>query len=98
MGYRILFTPEAADQVGDLRAHDRRRLLDAIERQLAHQPGVPTRNRGRLRPNAVAAFRLRIGNLRAYDDVDLAAGTVLVKAVGIKRRSRVFIGGAEIEL
>ncbi len=98
MGFRIEFTPEAAEQVDALRAHDRRGLLDGVSRQLAHQPDVRTRHRGPLRPNPLAAFRLRIGNLRAYYDVDPEAGLVVVKAIGVKVRDRVVIGGAEIEL
>ena len=41
-------------------------ILDEVDRQLKHQPSVPTKNRKRLRPNLVADWELRIGNLRVY--------------------------------
>jgi len=40
----------------------------------------------------------RLRRLRAYYDVDSEAGLVVVKAIGVKLRNRVVIGGAEIEL
>ena len=99
MAFRIEFSPEADDQIADLRAHDRARLLTAIARQLLHQPAVPTRHRRPLRPNPVAGYRLRVGNLRVYYDVQEAPRRlVIVKAVGMKVRNRVFIGGREIKL
>ena len=49
-------------------------------------------------PNSLAAWELRIGDLRVYYDVTEAPQTVTVIAVGIKRRNRVFIGGVERQL
>lgn len=66
--------------------------------QLTHAPHLPTRNRGPMRPNTLAGYRLRVGNLRVYHDVEEFASRVLVKAIGIKVRNRVWIGGEELEL
>ncbi len=67
--------------------------------QLAHQPGVETRNRKPMRPNPVAPWELRIGDLRAYYDIlEELEKRVLVRAVGIKIRSSVWIGGEEVQL
>jgi len=67
--------------------------------ELAHQPTLPTRNRMPLRPNPVAQYRLRAGRLRVYYDVEeTPESLVIVKAVGIKIRERVYVGGREIEL
>jgi len=74
-------------------------LLDAIDLQLRHQPMVQTRNRKRMRPNPLATWELRVGNLRVYYDVltDPEA-TVLIVAVGIKVRDAVQIGGEVVTL
>jgi hypothetical protein len=67
--------------------------------QLAHQPHVSTRNRQPLRPNPLASYRLRVGKLRVYYDVSLTPQPlVVVKAIGVKVRERVRVGGEEIEL
>ncbi len=96
--YRIEFTPEADDHFAKLTARDRSTLADAIERQLVYQPAVTTRNRGPMEPNPIAQYRLRVGALRVYYDVVAAERIVKVKAIGIKDRDHVFVGGKEIKL
>ena len=99
MTYRVEFTPEAVDHLARLRAHERARVLDAVGRHLAHSPTGETRNRKPLRPNPVAEYRLRVGPLRVYYDVrPRPALLVLIKAVGVKVRDRVYVGGEEIKL
>jgi len=74
-------------------------VLDAVDRQLLNQPNVETRNRKPMRPNPVAPWELRIGNLRVYYEVnDDPERTVVVLAVGIKDRDRVRIGGETVKL
>jgi len=72
--------------------------LNEVDVQLAHQPTLPTRNRKPLQPNPLSHFELRIGELRVYYEVDEARRVVEVRAVGIKDRNRVTIGGEEIDL
>jgi mRNA-degrading endonuclease RelE of RelBE toxin-antitoxin system len=97
--YRIDFSPEADEHIAQLKAHDRATLLDAIARQVAHQPTLETRHRKPLRPNPVAQYRLRVGRVRVYYDVEVAPDyVVVVKAVGIKVRNRVYVAGKEIQL
>ena len=99
MSYRIEVSPEAGDHIASLSARDRATVLDAIGKQLPHEPTRPTRSRKPLRPNPVAQYRLRAGKLRVYYDVDeTPRARVIVKAVGIKIRERVCVGGREIEL
>jgi hypothetical protein len=75
-------------------ARDRAIVLDAVDQQLAHQPTVETRNRKLMRPNPVAPWELRIGDLRVYYDVsDPPNPVVRVLAVGIKVHNIVRIGG-----
>jgi len=65
---------------------------------LVHQPTVVTRNRKALQPNPLAPFELRIGALRVYYEVDEAHRVVEIRAIGVKDRSRIWIGGEEIDL
>jgi len=52
-----------------------------------------------MRPNPLAPWELRLGNLRVYYDVqDKPERVVHVRAVGIKLRKRVRIGREVIEL
>ncbi len=74
-------------------------VLDTVERQLQDQPGVETRNRKPMRPNPIAPWELRIGNLRVYYDIeDEPEHVVYVRAVGIKDRNSVRIGKEVIRL
>lgn len=60
---------------------------------------VETKNRKPMRPNPVAPWELRIGNLRVYCEAqDEPEPAVLVLAVGRKERNRVRIGEEEIQL
>lgn len=52
-----------------------------------------------MRPNPVAPWELRIGNLRVYYDVEEEPeAVVFIRAVGIKGRNRVRVGREVIEL
>lgn len=74
-------------------------VFDAVDEQLAHEPTVETRNRKPMRPNPLAPWELRIEELRVYYDVEEEPEKrVVILAVGIKDRSRVIIGGEEVEL
>jgi len=82
-----------------LTAAERSRILDAIARQLAHQPLGETRNRKPLRPNPLAPWELRVGRLRVFYEVTSdEPALVRVLAVGKKEGSVLRIGGKEIEL
>ncbi|HEX5760299.1 MAG TPA: hypothetical protein VF121_14015 [Thermoanaerobaculia bacterium] len=52
-----------------------------------------------MRPNPLAPWELRIGELRVYYDVDEEPERVVsVLAIGVKERNRVRIAGEVIEL
>ncbi len=56
------------------------KLLSAIEVQLVHEPLTETRNRKLLRPNPIAPWELRVGDLRAfYLRGDFAAAEPLLR-------------------
>ncbi len=99
MAYRIEYDPEAEDHLAILTARDEAIVLASVSRQLEHQPTVVTRHRKPMRPNPVAPWELRIGNLRVYYDVqEEPEALVTIRAVGVKDRNHVRIGGKEIEL
>jgi mRNA-degrading endonuclease RelE of RelBE toxin-antitoxin system len=82
-----------------LTARQRAIVFDAVDEQLAHQPTVETRNRKPMRPNPLATWELRIGDLRVYYEISEDADEVVtIVAVGLKERDRVLIGGKEFKL
>jgi hypothetical protein len=97
--YRIDYSPEAEDHLEALTARLSSVVLDAVERQLTHQPTVPARNRkppsGECRRTLGASDR----HLRVYYEVqDVPSAVVIVKAVDIKVRNTVRIGNEEVKL
>lgn len=98
MPYRIQYSPSAEDHLRGLTARQRSIVLEAVDRQLVHQPILETRNRKPMRQNPLAAWELRIGGMRVYYRVHEAEHRVQVLAVGVKRRHRVHLGERVIEL
>jgi hypothetical protein len=74
-------------------------VLDAIDAQLVHEPLVETTNRKPLRPNPIAPWEMRVGDLRVFYEVGgETPGTVTVLAVGRKEGNVLRIAGEEIKL
>ena len=99
MAYRIDYSREAIDHLRFLTARQRKMVLDAVDRQLKYQPNVPTRNRKLMESNPLAVWELRIDHLRVYYDIeDEPEPVVVIRAVGVKERNIVRIGGEEVDL
>lgn len=99
MPYRIEYSPDAEDHLRGLTARQQMTVLDTVDKQLVHQPTVEKRNRKPMRPNPVAPWELRIGNLRVYYDAEeKPEPVVFIRAIGVKERNRVRIGREVIEL
>lgn len=99
MPYRIEYSLDAEDHLRALTARQQAIILNTVDKQLIHQPIVETRNRKPMRPNPVAPWELRIGNLRVYYDVEEEpAPVVYIRAVGVKEHNQVRIGKEVIEL
>jgi mRNA-degrading endonuclease RelE of RelBE toxin-antitoxin system len=95
----IELTEDAKAQLRYLPARSRSMLLTAIEAQLLHEPLLETRNRKRLRPNPLASWELRVGDLRVFYRVgEEGAKKVYILAVGEKRGNSLWIGGEEVKL
>ena len=99
MTYRIEYSPVAEDHLRTLTTRLQVPLLEAVDRQLKHQLTIETRNRKPMRPNPVAPWELRVGNLRVYYDVEQKPSSVVhVLAVGVKQRNLIRFGKEVIEL
>lgn len=97
--FEIRFSSDADDHLWRLQARDRSLLVSAIEQQLRYEPRTATRNRKPLRPNPLAPWVLRVGQLRVYYEVTIEPErVVIVRAIGVKVRERVTIGGTEVDL
>jgi mRNA-degrading endonuclease RelE of RelBE toxin-antitoxin system len=83
--YDIIFEPDAVEHIQGFSARDQSVVLDQIEVQLTHQPDVETRNRKRLRPDPLAPWELRIGEIRVFYDVNADVASVRVIAGGERR-------------
>lgn len=99
MKYRIEYSPVTENHLRALTARQQVTVLDTVEVKLQHEPNIETRNRKPMRPNPVAPWELRIGNLRVYYDIqERPERIVFIRAVGIKERNNVRIGKEVIEL
>lgn len=108
MSFEIVYSPEAIEHLRVLARDEQVTVLDQVEQQLVHQPNAPTRKRKFLRPNSIAAWQLRLGNLRVFYDIETDVtgeeldGTtrsrVIIKAVGVKRHNELWLGGEKVEL
>jgi mRNA-degrading endonuclease RelE of RelBE toxin-antitoxin system len=97
--YRIEYSPATAEHLRALSARQRAMVFDAVDEQLARQPAIETTNRKPMRPNPLAPWELRIGDLRVYYEIaEELEAVVTILAVGVKDRNRVLIGGKEIQL
>lgn len=99
LAYQIEYSPDAVDHLRGLPVSDQRVVVDSVDEQLAHQPLVETRNRKPMRPNPIAPWELRIGDLRVYYEVkEEPDPLVTILAVGAKERNVVRIGGEVVDL
>ena len=99
MKYRIEYSPEVENHLRALKRGQQVVVLDSIDKHLSHQPSVETRNRKPMRPNPLAPWELRIGNLRVYYDVEEEPERIVyIIAIGVKKRNEVQIGKEAVKL
>ena len=99
MAFALEYSRDAVVHLEMLSKRDQQRIVDQIELHLAHQPTLATRNRKKLRPNVLADWELRVGELRVYYVVrESPTALVSIVAIGKKVGNRVFIGGVEVML
>jgi mRNA-degrading endonuclease RelE of RelBE toxin-antitoxin system len=91
MAYNIEPTEDAEAELDAIKRHDRKEIIDEVDKHLKHQPTVATRNRKCL--TAVEPEfeynpplrELRVGDYRVFYDVDEESEIVHVRA--IRRKS-----------
>jgi mRNA-degrading endonuclease RelE of RelBE toxin-antitoxin system len=88
--YHLEYSEGVADDLKELRAGDRKRILDKIEEQLPDRPTQKTRNKKPLvglKPpwgREAPVWELRVGKYRVFYDVDEHSQRVIVRAVRAK--------------
>lgn len=86
MQYEIILSPEAVEDLKQLDVHIRRRVKDFIRIHLKHEPTKISKNRiKRLRGLRHPQYRLRIGEIRVFYDVE--AGRVEILAIISKSKA-----------
>lgn len=100
--FTLSFAPEAVEHLDRVAPKYHGLLRRTIREQLTSTPTEETRNRKPLDQPAPfgASWELRCGpdnRFRVFYDVDPAAQVVQILAVGLKDRSRLWIGGEEYE-
>lgn len=93
MPFKITITEDADRQFRSLPVRDQRILEAAILSRLEHQPTTSTKAIKRLRPNPLAEFELRAGDLRALYNVE--EDEVIVLIVGRKVGNKLIVEGEE---
>jgi mRNA interferase RelE/StbE len=90
MPFAIVLAPEAVEDLKRLRAGDRASLKEALARHLRHQPGKTSRSRiKRLRGLSRPQYRLRVGDIRVFYDIN--DGTVEVLAIVPKSETAIWL-------
>lgn len=85
--YELEYTEGIAEDLKELRANDRKRILDKIDDQLIHNPTEETRNKKilvGLKPpweHESPVRELRIGKFRVFYDVDEQEQRVIIRAI-----------------
>lgn len=70
MPYEIEVTEDSKRDIQALRPHERRIVIDAIERHLRHEPNTESKSRiKRLRELARPQYRLRVNDIRVFYDI-----------------------------
>ena len=78
MRYEIVFAPEAIEDLKRLSARNRAIVRDEIEKHLRFEPDKPSQSRiKRLRGLSRPQYRLRVGDIRVFYDIEGEAVEVL---------------------
>jgi len=95
MSYRITMTREAEALLLNLPAREQRIIGDGIAVRLRDQPRSLSRAIKLLEPNPLAAYELRLGDLRVLYNVDEENAEVVIVIIGRKVRNTLIVEGEE---
>ena len=101
--FRLVYDPEVIQHLRQIERKHHALIRQTIEKQLGYEPEEETRNRKPLvSPAALGAtWEIRFGpgnRFRVFYQTDQDRREVIILAIGIKRRDRLFIGGEKFEL
>jgi mRNA-degrading endonuclease RelE of RelBE toxin-antitoxin system len=95
MPYRVTITREAKSHLLNLSAREQRIVGDGVAARLLRQPTTPSLAVKPLRPNPLAGYELRLGDLCVLYRVDDENAEVVVVAVGRKVKNVLLVEGKE---
>jgi mRNA-degrading endonuclease RelE of RelBE toxin-antitoxin system len=95
MPFKIAITDDAERQRRSLTVREQRILEAAILSRLEHQPTTPTKATKRLRPNPLAEFELRAGELRVLYNVEGDEVVVLIVGRKVGNKLMLIVEGEE---
>jgi mRNA-degrading endonuclease RelE of RelBE toxin-antitoxin system len=101
--FALIYDREVQEHLQAIEPKHHTLIDETIREQLQFEPDRQTRNRKplkRLAPLA-AGWELRFGpdnRFRVFYRIDLENHVVRIRAIGVKERNRLFIGGEEVDL
>ena len=88
--FSILYQVEAEEDLRRVRAFDRVRILDDVERHLSEEPHRMGGHRRPLRlPGRHPIFQLTVGDYRVFYDVDVSRQQVIIRHMHAKGRMHI---------
>ena len=93
MAFTITITSDAGRQLKSLTARQQRLVEASVQSRLVSKPTTESKAIKRLRPNPLAQFELRVGNLRVLYNVQETEVVLLL--VGIKSGNKLTVEGRE---
>lgn len=101
--YELIFAPAIIGHLDAIERKFHRLIQKTLDEQLTHMPERETRNRKPLQQPSPfgATWELRFGpnnRFRVFYEVDNIERIVVLLAVGVKERNRLFVGGEEFDL
>ena len=101
--YTLVYAPVVKQHIRAVERHHYSLIRATLEQQLRFEPGTETTNRKPLQQPALfeAQWELRFGpdnRFRAFYEIDHQSRKVYILALGVKDRSRLLIGGEEVEV
>ena len=101
--YEIIYDTEVAGHMAAIDHRYHSLIRREIEIQLTYEPDKETTNRGPLEKPSILgiAWRLRFGpdnKFRVYYRFDAVLHEVYILAVGIKDKTRLYVGGKEFQI
>ena len=97
MRFDVELTHSAERDLAHYTKYEQRVIVKSILRYLQVDADIRTKRRKQLRPNPLAPWELRIGDYRAFYEIE-EGRNVNVIAIGHKEHNDLFIGGEKVSL